>query len=159
MNGTPKKHSFSSSERKERKTEERGERGRERERGGEDKSKMEGKDRMGGGRRHEYIISLHSSTVTRCSVRRRSGDELTFTAPLLPNAGKKGHSDHGPDHLIIYIYIYIYIKSEDCSTCARRLGNGVCAENPSITSRFFFFFFKPLSSPRGGNVTASAARL
>lgn len=50
MNGTPEKHSFSSSE-EERKTE-KGEGGRE--------SKTEGKDRVGGVDMHgEYIILLH----------------------------------------------------------------------------------------------------
>lgn len=59
MNGTPEKHSFSSSE-EERKTE-KGEGGRE--------SKTEGKDRVGGVDMHgEYIILLHWSTVTRCNV-------------------------------------------------------------------------------------------
>lgn len=57
MNGTPKKHSFSSSEEK------RGKQTKEEEEGREDKSKMEGKDRMGGSggcvdMHGEYIISL-----------------------------------------------------------------------------------------------------
>lgn len=85
MNGTPEKHSFSSSEEK---------RGKQRRwwRGAE--SKMEGKDRMvevrgGESRRSEYIILLHSSTVTRRDVTRGSkwrcidGGKLTFTVPLL----------------------------------------------------------------------------
>ena len=73
MNGTPKKHSFSSSEEKRGKqTKEEEEEGGGR---GGVKSKTEGKDRMGGwgwrvcvDMHGEYIILLHSSTVTRCNV-------------------------------------------------------------------------------------------
>lgn len=55
MNGTPEKHSFSSSEEGRRK--QRG--------GGGTERKMEGKDRMGWCRYGEYIILLHTTTVTR----------------------------------------------------------------------------------------------
>ena len=116
MNGTPKKHSFSSSEEK------RGKQMKEEEeKEGGDKSKMEGKDRMGGGggvcvdMRGEYIILLHSSTVTRCNVtpqRRRVEmhrwqkvnlhcSSPLSTPPLSKSSSQKGHSDHSLDHLIM----------------------------------------------------------
>lgn len=107
MNGTPEKHSFSSSEEKERKTEG----------GGGAESKMEGKDRMGfgGGSRHgEYIFLLHSSTVTGRNVTRRQQEEmhrwrkvnLHRSSPLnmlllSKSSSQKGHSDHSSNQLIM----------------------------------------------------------
>lgn len=69
MNGTPEKHSFSSSEEKERKTEG----------GGGAESKMEGKDRMGFGGGQQtwwiyFLTSLKYSDRAKCDKEAARGD-------------------------------------------------------------------------------------
>lgn len=107
MNGTPEKHSFSSSEEKERKTEGGG--------GQRVRWKVKTGWDLGGGSRHgEYIFLLHSSTVTGRNVTRRQQEEmhrwrkvnLHRSSPLnmlllSKSSSQKGHSDHSSNQLIM----------------------------------------------------------
>lgn len=121
MNGTPEKHSFSSSEEK------RGKQGG----GGWHQVRWKVKKGWGWGAdlHGEYIILLHSSTVTRCFVTRRQRVEmyrwqkvnLQRSSPLntllLGESSQKGHSDHSPHHAIMKIRMH-------------RSGNGTPGSDP-----------------------------